>query len=545
VLTGDLTALVTSNLSETGETALNEWVEEMGSDYTLTIKPNTSVSPVISGSLADNALIRLNGASRVSIDGSNNGSDSRNLTIANTSLTYPTVLLIGSYGTNTITGISLKNCIINNGIRTATTIVVSDATTSGNSGYFENITIQNNAVNNAYIGIYINAVDGEGSDVHIMDNDLNGSSTQRIRNIGLYLQGVNNATISGNNIGNFIKSNDEIDYGIWLASGCSSMDVYNNFIDDIGYNGSNGYGAKGIFVSTGVEDANINIYNNLISRITGDGDDYLSTEYYGYAFNPAAIFMFTFQSGINIYNNSIYLSGNTLNYHSNAISMGVFIGDSTQADIRNNIIVNNLGLSGTTGYGACGIFAEASSSQFSIIDNNNYYVNPSGSGVKVIGKIGEGITAQTLMEWMAANGQDTRSVEGDPLYLGTSDLQLQSTSPAIGNAVILDMVEEDYAGNPRHMFKPTIGAYDYVPLDFYMWTGLVDDDWNTPGNWSPAGVPGVNDDAGVPPDPDGGAVFPKVPVSGGPFHVDELYLGPDATMTIRSGSVLNVNSVNP
>jgi hypothetical protein len=78
-----------------------------------------------------------------------------------------------------------------------------------------------------------------------------------------------------------------------------------------------------------------------------------------------------------------------------------------------------------------------------------------------------------------------------------------------------------------------------------MWTGLVDDDWNTPGNWSPAGVPGVNDDAGVPPDPDGGAVFPKVPVSGGPFHVDELYLGPDATMTIRSGSVLNVNSVNP
>ncbi|MBK6785273.1 MAG: hypothetical protein IPG79_17110 [Saprospiraceae bacterium] len=45
------------------------------------------------------------------IDGSNNGSNSRDLTLANASTTSPTVVHIGSTGTIPITNVTLKNCV--------------------------------------------------------------------------------------------------------------------------------------------------------------------------------------------------------------------------------------------------------------------------------------------------------------------------------------------------------------------------------------------------------------------------------------------------
>jgi hypothetical protein len=125
-------------------------------------------------------------------------------------------------------------------------------------------------------------------------------------------------------------------------------------------------------------------------------------------------------------------------------------------------------------------------------------------------------------------------------------LHLQNGSPCKGEASVLDAVDVDHDGNPRHPFKPTIGAYDYPPPGFYMWTGQVDNNWNTAGNWSPNGVPGINDDAGVPADPASDPdVFPTVPVTGGPFFVDELYVGQNATLTIPNGATLNVNNTSP
>jgi hypothetical protein len=545
VLTGNLTVLINNNLTEEGTYALNQWVEEQGNDFTITIKPNVSVSPTISGSLANNALIRFNGVSRVTIDGSNNGTTTRNLTITNSSATSPNVFLFGSVGAVPFLDVTLKNCIVTNGTTTSTAIIVSDATTPGNSGYFDNLTLQNNDIRKCYIGFYINAIEGEGTNVFVLDNKMNNTGVSNLRNIGIYMQGVDNATVAGNLIGNFVKSNAENDYGIWLASGCKTVDVYNNSIDNLGYSGSAGYGAKGIMITTAMQDAEINIYNNLISNITGDGDDYTNAGYYGLGYNPAGIFMFTYQSGISVYHNSVYLSGNTLNYHANSMSMGICIGDSTTADIRNNLIVNNLGLVGTTGHGACGIYVEASADQLTVIDHNNYYANPTGSGVKALGKIGGAETALTLADWQTATGQDVKSISQNPLFVSTTNLRLQAASPAIGRAIPISIVVEDYDKNPRHIFKPTMGAFDYVPSDFYMWTGSVNTDWNTSGNWSPNGVPGINNDAGIPPVPAGGLIWPVVPNTPGPFSVDELFVAPGASITVPNGATLNITNTNP
>ena len=75
---------VVSDLAgETGSVVLNPWAEVGPGGYTLTIKPS-GVPRVISGLSAGSGLIILNGADRVTIDGSISGGADRSLTLANT-----------------------------------------------------------------------------------------------------------------------------------------------------------------------------------------------------------------------------------------------------------------------------------------------------------------------------------------------------------------------------------------------------------------------------------------------------------------------------
>jgi hypothetical protein len=544
VLNDNVTAYIMGDLTEDGTHSLNQWSEEGGGGYSLTIRPGATLTPTISGTYDNGALLRFTGASRVSLIGSNGGGPNRDLTITNTSTTSPSVILIGSIGTSTITDISITYCNIINGSTNSSALVVSD-TLSSNEGYFDNLEIRNNSFQKAYIGVFIKAAEGEGTNISVSENLLNTSGTNNISYMGLYFQGVDNCTVSGNIIGNFENASGQNDKGIWIASGCTSVDVYNNNVDNLGYSGTSGYGAQGIYVSTANLDAGINVFNNLISNLTGDGDDYTNSSYYSILYNPIGIFLITEQSGISVYNNSISLSGNTLNYDVNAMSIGICVAEGTTADIRNNIIVNNLGLAGATGYGACGIYAETTAGQFTDINHNDYYVTATGSGVNAIGKISNTTTALSLGDWQIATGKDLKSIAVDPLYLGAADLGLTTGSPAIGKGTPLASVPDDYSGNARHPFKPTIGAYDYQPPNFFMWNGLINTDWNTAENWTPNGVPGINDDAGIPDSPPGFPNFPTVPLAGGPFNVDELYVGQGASIEIPMGATLNVKNNNP
>lgn len=480
VLSGNVTAYINDSLTEEGTYALNQLSEEGTGGYTLTIKPNTSVTALISGSYAGQ-LIRLNGASRVIIDGSNSGGTNRDLTISNTSTSATGVILIGSVGTNPITDVTIKNCNLINGTTNSSALLITDGTTPGDAGYFDNITIQNNSLQKAYIGSYIRSVAGQGTNLTFADNNLNTSGTNNIRYIGVYLEGINGAVVSGNTIANFEKTSAENDFGLWLASGSTNIDVYKNLIENLGYTGSSGYGAHGIHITTTQTGANIKLYNNVITNITGDGDDYVTANVY----NPTGIYLSSTQSGISIYNNSIYLYGNTLNYSTSSMSQGIFLGTGSVADIRNNLIVNNLGLLNTTGYGACGIYAEASNTQFTSIDYNDYFINPTGSGAMDIGRIAA-TPSTTLGAWQIATGQDANSLNANPLF---SDAVLHLSnpySPAIGKATPLGAVTDDYSGILRHPTYPTMGAHEYPPN--MNWLGYTSS-WNSASNWSLGSVP--------------------------------------------------------
>jgi hypothetical protein len=502
VVTGNIILDVQAEGTTETATAVLNLPSYNGGTWTVTVKPNSTAT--ITGAIASAPLIKLFGASNVIIDGSNSGGTDKSLTISNTSITTPSVITVGSNGTTPITNVTLKNCNFINGINTSSAVYVCDATTTAAAGYFSNVTIQNNTVQKAYIGIYSIAVlaSGNGSGLLINGNDLTTSGTNAITYTGIYVQGVDGATVSNNLIANFDKTGSQDDRGIWFATGTVNSSIFNNKIYTLGYSGTSGYGAYGLAISTGTLNANISAYNNIIYDIMGDGYTYIT--YLGD--NPIGIYAFSAQSGIKLYYNSINLYGSTLNA-ADAMSIGIALGTATIADIRNNSIVNNLGLSSATGYGSVAIYAQTSNAQFSTIDNNDYYVNPSGAGVKAIGKLSTTTTALDLAAWKIASAQDAHSISSDPLYTSTTDLLPLSGTPLMAAATPIAGVTTDYNGTARSVTTPTIGAYELAITAAIDWANLQ---WPGSGSipeggsydvyaqaWEDGVTPGAGQGAGI------------------------------------------------
>ncbi len=275
VFTGNAEIQIAGDLvvGEDGTNGLNALSEEpAGSNFTVKMYP-TGVARAITGAF-NGALIRMNGASRVTIDGSINGTGTdRSLTITNTSVTSPSVILFGSVGATPVSNDTLRNCIVINGANTSSAVVISDATTLGNAGQFSNITIQNNDIQKAFVGVF--ATGGTtpqgGSNLVYTGNKVNTSGANAVRDVALYMQGVNGATVTNNQVGNIDKANDETDVGIWLATGTINATVSGNTVSGIGYTGTGAFGAIGINVTSTLANTNNNVTGNNVSDISTNG----------------------------------------------------------------------------------------------------------------------------------------------------------------------------------------------------------------------------------------------------------------------------------
>jgi hypothetical protein len=426
---------------------------------TLTIRPAVGVTAAVSATVASGAVIKILGK-YITIDGSNNASTSRNLSITNNSVTTPNVVWIGSEGVIPITNVTVKNCILINGVNTSSAFVVSDGTVLGTAGYFNNITIENNSIQRAYIGLYSIAVvaAGNGTGLNILSNDLSTAGANAIRYIGLYVQGVDGATVQNNTIGNFDGVSNEDDKGIWFASGTVNSVAAKNKVFNLNYSGTGGYGGHGIYISTVTTSANVQVSNNMIANLSGDGWSYTGVP----TDNTIGIALTGTQSGVNVYFNSINLSGNTLN-QTDAMSMGIYLGVGSVGDIRDNIIVNNLGLLGATGYGASGVYAATNNAQFTTIDHNDYFVNPSGSGNKFIGQIAAAGSA-TIAAWRTATAQDVNSLNISPNFVSATDLHLVATNNCAldGYGTPIGGITSDYDNNTRDATTPDMGADEFT-----------------------------------------------------------------------------------
>jgi hypothetical protein len=205
-LGGNLIANITSNITEDGTYALNQWTESGSGGYTLTIKPSSASEKVLQGSVA-NSMIRFNGCDRVTIDG-NGGFDAgtKYLRFRNTNGSNPTFLFQNDAKRNTIT-----NCYIESN---NTTIYTSGATivfgtTTGTDGNDSN-TISDNDIRDR--------------------SDAAGTPRCAITSLGttttLATYNSNN-TISGNNIYNVYDAANTHVY-MYLTEGTHQWNITGN-----------------------------------------------------------------------------------------------------------------------------------------------------------------------------------------------------------------------------------------------------------------------------------------------------------------------------
>lgn len=199
-ITGDLTA-------ETGTFALNQWAEEGAGNYTVTISPSAAVVRNITGSNAGAALIRFDGADRVTVDGRFGGTGSF-LRFLNVSNAAPTIGFI-----NDAQGNTLRNSIIESG-NTSTSATLGGAVLIGNTtGANGN---DNNTINLCELR---DRSDVAGTPA-ILINIVGTNTTLNQYN--------NNISITNNNLHDWFLANSGAQFAISIGTGTSGTTISGN-----------------------------------------------------------------------------------------------------------------------------------------------------------------------------------------------------------------------------------------------------------------------------------------------------------------------------
>lgn len=434
----------------------------------LQIRPNTGATVAMSGS--GTAIFKLNGADNVTIDGSNNGSSTKNLTITNTSTSSSAVIWVASIGGagNGANNNTLKNLVIRGGSSTSTTIygIVSSATSSLSTAASDNdnLVIQNNDIAKAgrAISALTSSTSGLGLDgLQITGNTIgNADPASYVLFRGIEVSYANNATISQNTIFNMKTSSSNNIAAIDLGAGMNGGSVVRNTITGIYSTSTIGYGAYGINFSSGTSTTNVVVANNMISDMRTANYSSTST-----TFNAFGIRV-TGGTNLKFYHNTIHFFGAVTGGSSAGMSANFLVtAASTGIDIRNNIFVN------TQTFGVSGSIVNnvfTSSGVTLTTSNYNNYAGTSGTNTTYRVGTSAGSTARaTLANWQSYTTQDANSKAVLPVFVSSTDLHLDATNTSnitnLANAGLqLAAVTNDFDGENRDA-TPTIGADELVP----------------------------------------------------------------------------------
>ncbi|MDI1255676.1 MAG: hypothetical protein PSV16_06210, partial [Flavobacterium sp.] len=464
--------ILDASVAETGAIALNQITSTgcAGGPYSVTIKPNTGVTTVLSGSLASAALIKLNGADNVTIDGSNAGTSSQNMTITNTNTTAPTAVSFVSLGAGLgATNNTIKNCLISTGVATSIGYGISvGGNTPGTGGADnDNTTIQNNNITVAPIGIYANgtaAVTSGGDDnLNIVGNtiDYNGA----LASLGIQVGNALSSLVSQNTVSEQ-TSTTQAPTAISLETGFVSSSVTANNITKSLTTNTGGYGGRGITIGTGTAASNLTVANNFISGVNGSNfSGYSNSSAMGICIgtigNSSTIS--TTAGGINLYYNSVTMTGSMGTGSTSAITTAFYVGSGASAlDIRNNILSNTQVATSTTQKNYA-IYSAAANTAFTNINYNDYYVSNSFNAASaVLGFLTSDRT--NLAGIIAGFGQNANAINVAPVFTSVSDLHLvPSSNVALNDLGTPVAVTTDYDGTTRNATTPDMGADEFTP----------------------------------------------------------------------------------
>ncbi|MEZ4791383.1 MAG: T9SS type A sorting domain-containing protein [Flavobacteriales bacterium] len=473
-LTANTTAtIVDASVTETGAVALNQIAYGCSGPVTLTIKPQTTAT--LTGSVASGALIKLNGADNVIIDGSNSGGTDRSLTIANSATTAPCAIWISSLGNGAgAINNTVKNCVINTNAATTSTayaIAISGSTISGQGGDNDNITIQNNAIDSRNVGVFANgnaSVSTGGLDgLLITQNDFTSSGTLTTV-YGLQVARSQAAMISLNTF-SITTSGAIAPVAISIETDAFGTEVRRNRITQVVSTNTGGYGGRGITVGTGSATSNVIIANNFVAGVNGSnwssfGNSSSMGIVIGTVGNSSTLSTTT--GGVSIFHNSVNMAGSMGTGSTTALTAALYVGSgATALNVRNNIFVNTqTGTSSTQkNYG---IYSAAANTSFTPISYNDVHVANTFNGPSaILGFLGsdQGTFAGFNTAFGATNMQNIA-----PVFTSATDLHLVPASNSSLNAlgvngtgITVDIDGESRPGAPDT--NPDMGADEFAP----------------------------------------------------------------------------------
>lgn len=457
IVNGNVEVLITSNLTETGVHPLNQLAELGVGGYTLTIKPNGDTLRTLSGAYVG-GLIRLNGADRITIDGSgtNNG---RYLHILNSTATSNNAAIqLISLGKNLgSTHNTIKNCIITAGTSgNAIAVHLGGATLPYSPGAGnDNNKIIGNYIYRGSVGIYSGGIDTAQTDSLIITDNIIGSdvTAENLRLYGMALEVSKNSRIERNIIKNIINTAAQQAWGIALYDGFANGIISKNNLYNIS-SGSGAFGGRGIEVISGKYSENIIIDNNFIADMRGAGTANLnSTGTVGMAIIATG--------GVKLYYNSVHMPsdfGISTTSTAPNISAAVHFGPGTKGiDMLNNSFSNTRVNTSDTST-AYALYSQVGDTAFNVVNYNNYYVNGAQGMVAYFPVIGD---VPDIANLKLVTGKNANSISANPNYLSNIDLHangvglFQKGTPIVG-------YNNDIDQELRNATTPCIGADEFI-----------------------------------------------------------------------------------
>lgn len=351
VVTGNITVNLVSDITENGAIALNQWIEDCGTGFILTIQ-SSGGTRTVNGTLASpTPLLKINRADNVTINGvniANNGTapaieitdGSKNILITNCDIksnnTANGVIYVSPHAI-TNDGPNIK--ITNNNIHNYTSGSANNLIYVDNNYAEQTLISNNNLFDFKTTAIYIKL--HSPRKFTISNNNIYNTVTTSTGNYsGMYLISGDSIEVVGNKIGGqaancggsaWLNSSNIEFNGIKIVNNSATMkycEIKNNVIKNITQSGNASF--AGVYVD------NENFLNNLIEKnIISD----ISTTSTGITYVRGI----HVKKGANVRKNKVYnLNGTTF------ISTSTFtriIGidyDNSVTDINNNDISNNM-----------------------------------------------------------------------------------------------------------------------------------------------------------------------------------------------------------
>jgi Ig-like domain CHU_C associated/Secretion system C-terminal sorting domain/PKD domain/Lamin Tail Domain/Proprotein convertase P-domain len=341
--------ILVSVIASTNEGATSAILNNSGAgaaSYTKVYIGTTLSNAVISGAPpTGTAVVKLNGADNVTINGAQNGAGiSRNLTIENTvaaATANTAALWIQSNGTALgCVGDTVMNCIIrgNDAVNTTATstfgIYVAGITigTTGSGADNDNLGIINCDIRRAWVSIFARGTAaGVLNGLLIAGNQLgNATQAESFGRNGIDIQQATSAVISLNDFGPVNSNSTALIFGVELGTGTTTCVATRNTVHDIVNLGAGGCWGLNISGGSGNVLSNNFIYNirNTAASLTSG-----TTLAAGIRLNGG--------TGHQIHFNSVNLFGTTA--HTAATQSGALVINSAASvlNIRNNIFANS------------------------------------------------------------------------------------------------------------------------------------------------------------------------------------------------------------